>query len=263
MKARISMCLIVMALETHPQYRLILAANRDEFFSRQAQKTHFWGEYPGILAGRDLEQGGTWLGVSQKGMFGAITNYRDPAHHNSALQSRGRIITEYLSGYCSAAEYMGTLSSGGTRYNGFNLIAGDNKEVWYYSNYCDRGQKLKPGIYGLSNSLLDVAWPKVRLVKKKMENLLKTWRGEPEELLLMLADKTLPADSELPSTGVSLEWERRLAPIFIDCRDGYGTRASTILTIAYNGTVNLIERTFFPDGEWEEIAHEFVAAGAC
>lgn len=242
------MCLIIFAYNVHPAYRLILAANRDEFYERPSAPADFWKEVPQLLAGRDLKEGGTWLGVNKNGKFAAVTNYRDPQAFRHNALSRGKLVSRYLSASMSAASYAEKIVRQRNRYNGFNLIFGDNDELFVYSNRADM-QKLKAGIYGLSNRLLDSPWPKVLKGKKVMAGAVNLSGDALEEALFaFLADRKAAPDEKLPSTGVGLEWERLLSPVFIES-PGYGTRSSTVLTIAKNGWVKLIEKNF--DGRKE------------
>ena len=237
------MCLVLFAYNVHPAYRLILAANRDEFYDRPSAPADFWPRHPQVLAGRDLKEKGTWLGVTREGKFAAITNYRDPATLKDGAPSRGKLVSNYLTGVSGAGKYLKKISLLAQQYNGFNLLLGDANDVFVYSN---RGtaQKLPPGVYGLSNRLLDTPWPKVRRGKKMLEAALAEKGDALEEALFtMLADRRVPPDSQLPQTGVNLEWERVLSPVFIES-PVYGTRASTILLIARNSRVKLVEKTY-------------------
>lgn len=239
------MCLIVFAYRCHPASRLVLAANRDEFLERPTAPLglHFGGEP--ILAGRDLRGGGTWLAMDADGRFGAITNYRDPARRLIDAPSRGGIILEYLRSSLPARDFlMSTLAEKAQGYEGFNLLVGDRHELLYFSNISGEVRSLAPGLYGLSNHLLDTPWPKVVRVKDRFADLLAV---DDElcvrEIFAMLADRTCPDDRELPDTGVGLDWERRLAPICISA-PGYGTRSSSLLTIGDDGRAELSERCY-------------------
>ena len=238
------MCLILFSYLTHPAYRLILAANRDEFYDRPTGALAYWPDHPEILAGRDLKGNGTWLGVSRTGKIAAITNYRDPAALMPNAPSRGILIRDYLAGHSSARNYLEAVSQNGQRYNGFNLIAGDMGGLYYTSNRSPGVQQLGRGIYGISNHLIDTAWPKVQRGKTL---LLDQFNGRQkinaEKVLDILADRWQPPDAELPETGVGLEWERILAPRFIVSPD-YGTRSSSVVLIDQSGQVTFIERTF-------------------
>lgn len=239
------MCLIVFAHRYHHRYRLVLAANRDEFLERPTAPLGL--HYPDlpILAGHDLRGGGTWLALAANGRFGAITNYRDPARHLIDAPSRGGIILEYLRSSLPARDYlMSTLAEKAQDYEGFNLLLGDGHELLYFSNVSGEVRPLAPGLYGLSNHLLDTPWPKVERVKERFADLLATddELGD-EEIFAMLADRTCPDDRELPDTGVGMDWERRLAPICISA-PGYGTRSSSLLTIRDDGRARFSERCY-------------------
>ena len=242
------MCLIAFAYNVHPSYRLILAANRDEFYERPSSSADFWKDHPKILGGRDLKNGGTWLGVTRDGKFAAVTNFRDPSSLKSGAPSRGILVSRYLAGRRKAGDYLKKISPDVHQYNGFNMLAGDDDDLFVFSN---RGQmhKLEPGIYAVSNHLLDTPWPKVTRVKKMLKSALDK-KGDPleAELFVLLADRRIPPDNKLPSTGIGLEWERLLSTIFIDS-PVYGTRSSTVLLIGKNRRVRFVEKVF--DGQKE------------
>jgi uncharacterized protein with NRDE domain len=244
-----NMCLILFAYKVHPSYNLILAANRDEFYERPSSAAEFWEDAPQVLAGRDLQEGGTWMGIDRAGRFAAITNYRDPASWKNNAPSRGGLVSSYLCGNQSADDYLGKISRQAQLYNGYNLIVGDRHELLTYSNRGER-QKLNPGIYGLSNHLLNTSWPKVSRGKKLLAATLNKKGVELEdELFAVLADRKIPADDKLPDTGIGLEWERVLSSIFIES-PVYGTRSSTILLIGKNGRVKFVEKVY--DGNPQE-----------
>ena len=245
-----AMCIILFALETHPRYRLILASNRDEFFDRPTAPAGFWEEAPDILAGRDLRGGGTWLGITRSGRFSALTNYRDPASVRKGAPSRGGLLSRFLRGTASPARFLEDLIAKDPGYNGFNLLLGDNRDLYWYSNRAERPVRLEPGIHALSNALLDTPWPKAVRGKKAFEEALQADTGpSTEDLFRLLADRTPPPDKALPRTGVPLERERFLSPVFIAGAD-YGTRASTVLFVDRNDRVTFTERTFGPQGEY-------------
>jgi uncharacterized protein with NRDE domain len=238
------MCLILFSVNTQPGFRLILAANRDEFYARPTRPLSIWSDVPDVYGGRDLEKGGTWLGISRRGRLAALTNFRDPAHRLPQAPSRGLLINGFLTGDAPPADYLEQLQKTAHYYNGFNLLTGDQTGLWYYSNRGNGIVKLQQGFYGLSNHLLDTEWPKVSQGKKRLEDLLRRGDGwDTEDLFTLLADRTVAADRELPDTGVGLEWERTLSPLFITSPD-YGTRSSTVLLIENSGEVTLLERSF-------------------
>jgi len=236
------MCLILLAWQTHPDFPLVVAANRDEFFVRPSAPADFWTERPDILAGRDLQAGGTWLGVSRGQRFSALTNYREGAKQRSDAPSRGALVAGFLAGESSAEAYLEALSRLGADYNGFNLFVGDGQRLGYYSNRNSGTQWLSPGIYGLSNHLLDTPWPKLSLAKTAFSEAL-TKLPESDPFFELLADQEIVPDTHLPETGVPLEWERILSAVFVNSPD-YGTRASTLLTMHRSSQVKLIERSF-------------------
>jgi uncharacterized protein with NRDE domain len=242
------MCLILFAYNIHPSYRLILAANRDEFYDRPSTPADFWIKHPQVLAGLDLKAKGTWLGVTKEGKFAAITNYRDPASWKTEAPSRGKLVSRYLTGASNPEKYLKSISKKAHAYNGFNFLLGDLKDLFVYSNRGET-QKLSDGIYGLSNRLLETPWPKVKRGKKLLKAAL-TQKGEEleEALFALLADRHVPPDSQLPQTGLNLEWERILSPMFITSPI-YGTRSSTILLIGNNKSIKFIEKVY--DGESE------------
>ena len=253
------MCLILLALDSHPDYSLIVAANRDEFYDRPTAPAAFWSDAPSILAGRDLQAGGTWLGIDRRGRFAAVTNYRQGQREPAAPRSRGHLVRDFLTSSIDAEEYMRGVERDADSYNGFNLLAGDSRRLCYFSNREGRTRQLSPGVYGLSNHLLDTAWPKVVSGKTALEALVRN--AEPElieALLALLFDRTRPSDDLLPRTGVGEEWERLLSSAFI-ASNAYGTRSSTIVLVARNARVTFVERTFAAGGSPGELRRfEFV-----
>ena len=237
------MCLIFLALERHPRHRVILAANRDEFHERPTAAMTFWPEAPDILAGRDLAAGGTWLGIHRSGRWAALTNYRDPSAHRNDAASRGGLIAPFLTGSETAEAYLASVAPLANRYNGFNLLADDGCGVAYLSSRTGVVEALGPGIYGLSNHLLNTPWPKVAAGKVRFQQLVTPDVVSEEKLMDMLADRTAPPDASLPDTGVGIKWERRLGAIFI-ASAVYGTRCSTVMRLDRSGLVNVVERTY-------------------
>lgn len=238
------MCLILLSYDSHPTCRLIVAANRDEFFARPTAPASFWDDAPQVLAGRDLKEGGTWLGITRSGRFAALTNFRDPRSYQGMAPSRGKLVSNFLLGTMTAADYLAQLRQEGDAYNGFNLIFGEGERLWYFSNRSDLPPSLSAGIHGLSNHLLDTPWPKVTRGRKSLARLCAEESApSPEKLFALLADRTHPPDNLLPETGVGLERERLLSPLFIKSPN-YGTRASTLLLIDRQGEVTFMERTF-------------------
>jgi uncharacterized protein with NRDE domain len=242
------MCLVLLALDSHPDYSLIIAANRDEFYDRPTAPAAFWTEAPLVLAGRDLKAGGTWLGIDRHGRLAAVTNYRQGERESPASRSRGQLVSDFLTGDTGALEHVQKVRSEAGLYNGFNLIVSDPWGSFYYSNREGRVRSLAPGMYGLSNHLLDTPWPKVASSKAAFGALLKGGASElTAELFALLSDRRHPADGLLPSTGVSQDWERLLSSAFIASSD-YGTRSSTVVLVGRDGSIVFVERSFGPGG---------------
>lgn len=245
------MCLVLFAYDPGSERPLVVAANRDEFYARPALGAHFRETSPGLLAGRDLSAGGTWLGVHRRGRFATVTNFAEEGPSEAPL-SRGVLPEAFLSGDTGAHRYAHELH--GARYRGFNLLLWDGTALVYTSN---RGhtQDLDAGVYGLANAELGADWPKVRRGRMLLQNLLETGPS-PEALLDLLADRTVPPDSELPRRGRPLDFERRVASCFIAGED-YGTRASTAV-IVERGRIRFAEQEYGPGGErLEHRAFEF------
>lgn len=237
------MCLILLSYDDHPTYQLVVAANRDEFFERPTAPAKFWSDHPHVLAGRDEVAGGTWMGITRQVHWAAITNYRDPTPQVDAPRSRGHLVADYLKEPTNPADYLDRVADEASRYNGFNLLVGTPGELRYYSNRDGAVRPLAPGLYGLSNHLLDTGWPKVERGRRRLRALLQQERVEPEALFALLHDTTQPDDERLPDTGIGLAGERVLSPMFIESED-YGTRSSTVLLLDRTGHVTFVERTF-------------------
>ena len=252
------MCLILTALDSHPDYSLVVGANRDEFYDRPTAAAAFWPESPWILGGRDLKAGGTWLGIDRRGRFAAVTNYRQGEREPAAQRSRGLLVSDYLAADIDVHSHIDRVERDAARYNGFNLIAGDARELLYFSNREGRTRALGPGIYGLSNHLLDTAWPKVTSSKSTLHALLSGGGSELiPNLFALLSDRREAADEALPRTGISLGWERLLSSAFVASRE-YGTRSSTVVLIGRDGGVMFVERSFGPGGAPAgEVRYEF------
>lgn len=243
------MCLLLFSFNKHPDYPVILAANRDEFFERPTEAASFWKDYPSILAGRDLRKSGSWMGVNKDGRIAAVTNYREPSQNKADAISRGALVSEYLQGNESAEDYIQKVMLQSHAYDEFNLLVGDKQSLLFFCSVEEDYQTLKPGLYGISNGKLDSPWPKVEKGKAALGNIIHaSEKPEAEKLFELLADKKIAADSELPSTGVSIEWERRLSPLFVNS-EGYGTRSSTVLLIDRQGEVFFSERSFDNEGQ--------------
>ena len=242
------MCLIVFAWKFIPGAPLIAAANRDEFYDRPAVAAGVWPEHPQVYAGRDLKGGGSWMGITADGpagpKFAALTNVRGPHERRLDAPSRGALVADYLAGDLRAPDYIARLAATANAYNGFNLVLGDRDNLYWFSNRgggdARNGEPLAPGIYGLSNGLLDAPWPKVLRSKAQFASLL--CQGAPEDAYFeMLADTTRAADVRLPDTGIAIELERVLSAICIET-PGYGTRSSTVVRLFADAPAELHER---------------------
>ena len=252
------MCVLLLSLGQHPKYPLVVAANRDEFLARPTQAAGFWQDAPQVLAGRDLLQGGTWLGITRNGRFAALTNFRDPPAKRDDRPSRGHLITAFLRGNETPTAYVGQLATHAHEYNGFSLIVGHGAEFCYYANLEPEPRMLAPGLYGLSNHLLDTPWPKVVRGKQAMADLMSADNGpDAERLFAILADRAPADEAELPGTTVGHERELWLSPLFVSGPE-YGTRSSTVLWIGSQGEVTFIERTFQDGPEhYSTVEHRF------
>ena len=242
------MCLIVFAWQVVPGAPLIAAANRDEYYDRPAAAAGAWPEHPKVYAGRDLKGGGSWMGITQEGRhgarFAALTNIRGPQERREEAPSRGALVADFLAGELDAEHYIAKIAHGAGAYNGFNLVLGDRERLFWFSNRgADderNGKQLAPGIYGISNSLLDAPWPKVVRTKAQFASLL--CQGAPEDAYFeMLADTTRAPDLRLPDTGIALDLERVLSAVCIETA-GYGTRTSTVVKLWADAPAELHER---------------------
>ena len=240
------MCLILLAHGAHPDYPLVIAANRDEYYERPTAKAAFWEDHPQVLAGRDLECMGTWLGITRTGRFAALTNFRDPRERKTVAPSRGRLVSDFLVSNQEPRAYLEDVASRAQDYNGFNLLAGDVEGVYYFSSRAGAVQAVAPGIHGLSNHLLDTPWPKVERGKQRLQQALADEPGT-DALLELLHDREPAAASALPDTGVGTELERVLSPALI-VSPQYGTRASTAVLFARDGAISFSERTILRGG---------------
>lgn len=259
------MCIAFILWQCHPCYRLYLASNRDELLSRPTLPAHWWTEH-GILGGKDLCLGGTWLGCTKNGRLALLTNVREPATDSSTL-SRGELTTLFLQSSKSPAEYAEEVFVTGNKYNGFNLLLADlcTGNMAYVSNRPEKKpvlmQEVLPGFHVLSNESLDSPWPKALRGQMKLEELIaKAGKSEisTEHVINeILKDVTKAEDSALPRTGYPLDWEHKLSSIFVDCeteKGHYGTRSMAIVSVLHDGGVVLHER-FLEDGVWKE--HDF------
>jgi uncharacterized protein with NRDE domain len=242
------MCLILVAFKAHPTYPLLLAANRDEFFARPTLPAAAWSESSDVVGGRDLDKGGSWLAVSAAGRLAAVTNFRDGARRKTGTRSRGLLVKDFVLADEPPTSFLAEIHAARESYDGFNLLVAADGSLYHYANVSGVISEVAPGVHGLSNDLLDTPWPKVERGKLQLERLL----GAPRDALIdglftILHDTYVPADEALPSTGVSLEWERLLASAFIST-SAYGTRACTVVLVDGAGAVTFIERNFAPGG---------------
>lgn len=240
------MCLIAFAWNVHPRWRLVLAGNRDEFHARPSEPLAHWPHSP-IMAGRDLQAGGTWLGVTAAGRCAVVTNVRDPRASGDG-ESRGLLVSDFLAGTGTAQAEAERLLARAAAYRPFNLLLFDRRQAMFVGNRpAPHGRALEAGIHALSNADLDTPWPKVLAVCRRMQAWAAQAAGDPLALFAALADERVAADAQLPDTGIGLEYERRLSAAFIR-GELYGTRASTVVAIAHDGSGMIVERSFGPTG---------------
>lgn len=254
------MCLALIALDAHPQLRLVIAANRDEFHARAAVAAHCWDD--GTLAGVDLEGGGTWFGVTRAGRWALVTNYREGVPRDPNAPSRGGLVTRALAERTPPLVCAANIAADGRRYHGYNLLLGEVANAAYTSNRASGAVALEAGIHGLSNHLLDTPWPKVVQAKERLIRCLASDDVDVESLFTLLADRNQAEPAALPATGITPEWERLLSSAFIvDTR--YGTRCSTVFTLGRDGSARFVERSFDAQGLLTgEIAHQFARGTA-
>lgn len=236
------MCLILLAQDAHPEYPLVFAGNRDEFYDRPTATAAFWDDAPHVLGGRDLKAGGTWLGVTRRGHWATVTNVRDQRPRREDAPSRGHLVADYLKDEPAPEAYLRSVQANADRYNGFNLLVGTPEETFYLSNRDGSPRPVADGVHGMSNAQLDDPWPKVERGTSRMRAVLDD-QITAEGLLDLLDDRRPAPDDALPETGVGRDTERMLSPPFIE-GEKYGTRASTVLLVHRSGTVTFVERTF-------------------
>ncbi|MDD2159966.1 NRDE family protein [Pseudomonas sp. MIL19] len=240
------MCLIVLAWRPGHAQPLLVAANRDEFYARPSQPLAEWPEAPGVFAGRDVQAGGTWLGVGPNGRFAAITNIRNLSLPQGA-RSRGELPLAFLGGELNTADFLQHLKAQSSNYSGFNLLLGDSQQLWHFNSQEQRATALAEGVHGVSNADLNTPWPKLLRTKHALQRELPA--PYPQRLFSLLADPTQAADTELPQTGIGLTSERLLSSAFI-ASPAYGTRASTVLIVNADGSRQLLERSFGVNGAY-------------
>ncbi len=248
------MCLILFSYKDHPKYKLALAANRDEFYARPTESAHWRPEAPEVLAGKDLQAGGGWLGLSKGGRIAALTNFRGGNHKPAEPPSRGEIVSDFLFEKHPVENYLHLLEGKGKNYQGFNVVLGEIDQLFYYSNMSQQSKPIEPGVHGLSNHLLDTPWPKVRTGCATLAQIFNdldenaTDQNTASLLFEMLKNEKIAPDADLPSTGVGLELERVLSPLFIQS-PVYGTRASTVVLVDHENNVYFEERSYVPQTE--------------
>jgi len=248
------MCLILFALQQHKDYPLIVIANRDEFYARPTRPAHWWDDHAQIFAGRDLTAQGTWMGVTRQGRFAAVTNVREPGGMSPGERSRGDLTREFLQNAIAARDYLEQLQPEQHRYSGFNLLVGDENELWFSSNRQPGIRKIEPGVYGVSNGAFDEPWPKLKTGKQALAHTLQT-TTDSEQLMQILGDKDQVADHLLPETGVETSMERLLSSRFIHSAE-YGTRASTLIRYSDRNSIEFIEKNYDADGSQGEPVFE-------
>lgn len=240
------MCLIALAWRAVPGYALVVAANRDEYHARPTAPAAFWHDVPDLFAGRDLQDGGTWMGVHRAGRFAALTNHRNPALVRGAPRSRGHLVAGFLDADAAPCDYAARVGDARSQYNGFNLLTGDLDTLWYAASHDDPPAAVDPGFHALSNARLDTPWPKATGLVRDLEQAV---RHRPEEdclvtrLLDALADRDPPPDALLPDTGIGIERERRLGSRRI-VDPVYGTRSSAVLLLRGDGSMRYDEVSF-------------------
>ncbi len=247
------MCLILLGWQAAAEYPLIVAANRDEFHARPTRPAQVWPEIePALIAGQDLQAGGTWMGITAGGRFAAVTNYREAAQTQSSL-SRGQLVTDFLQGSQTAEQYARVIHAEGPRYAGFNLLVADHQQLLHISNRSPAVTRISPGIHGLSNASLNTPWPKVQDGKAQLQQVINR-QVDHQPLQDILADQEIAGDDQLPSTGVALELERLLSARKI-VSPGYGTRSSTTLLLSTEGQINFYEQRYAASGDPDGHSH--------
>ncbi len=253
------MCLIAFALDAHEEFALLVAANRDEFYDREAAPAAWWSDRPEVYGGRDCRAGGSWLAVDRNGRVAAVTNVREPVPASGA-RSRGELVGDFVGGSIAPSAYAASVLARANDYAGFNLLLFDLSSTTPALFVSNRGPRrlvtIDPGVHGLSNGALDADWPKVRRLSACLSQAMREAASAVEAALLpALADRSRPTDDELPDTGVGLDRERALAPAMIVLPElGYGTRASSILAVRRNGQVEMLERSWSPEDPSPRVA---------
>ena len=247
------MCLILFSHQAESRFPLVVAANRDELYSRPTRPADFWPDSESataVLAGKDLLAGGTWLGITRGGRFAAVTNIRDPSQAEQKARSRGELTLGFLQDSSSPGEFSAQVQSRFGEYAGFNLLVGDRESMYYMNNFENVREELAPGVYGLSNGLLNSPWPKVERGRALLTQMLDADHSpDTDKLLRMMNDRTEAADAELPDTGVPRALERILSSSFIYNPDrSYGTLCSTAIIVDANGNCRFAEQNYNAKG---------------
>ncbi|WP_373446059.1 NRDE family protein [Salinicoccus bachuensis] len=250
------MCLIIFQKNSHPDYKLIVAANRDEFYERPTASAGFWQDHPEVLAGRDLSKGGTWLGLTKSGRFAAVTNIRKPGMDGTDKKSRGALVSGYLTGHTSPEQFLGSLEAEKDDYSGFNLLVGDQNDLFYLNNDGTSVEGVPDGTHGLSNHHLNTPWPKVVKGRSRLGEYLQSEGAmDPDVIFDILADSE-EAEDNLPDTGLPKPLERKLSSPFISTPE-YGTRSSTVILIDHEDNATFIERNFSKGVQTDEQRYSF------
>ncbi|MGA9854944.1 MAG: NRDE family protein [Gammaproteobacteria bacterium] len=243
------MCLLVFAWKSHPEYALVFAGNRDELHARPAAPAGFWEHSNRVVGGRDLQAGGTWLGITSGGRFAVVTNYRTGLNPQKAPRSRGELTADFLHSEIPGDTYIHAVTERAHDYGAFSLIVGDHNALWYFSNRGEPEPRMvSPGVHGLSNHLLDTPWPKVTRSIAHMQTLVKTQTLTNDTLFFLLAERTPAADAQLPDTGIGRKRERQVSPVFV-VNPVYGTRCSSVIFLHADGQARFAERRFDAAGQ--------------
>jgi uncharacterized protein with NRDE domain len=250
------MCLCLFAINEHDEFPFILIANRDEYRKRPAAKAAFWDDNSDILAGRDLEGMGTWLGTNKSGKIAFLTNYRHPDFFNRKGPTRGKLVSNFLTSDIDAESYLNGIEKP-EAYNGFNLVVGTAEKLFFYSNVENKIKPIDSGVHGLSNAFLNTSWPKVDDGKTKLKTAIESNSLDSHNLFSILHDSSFATEEELPETGIGKEFEKVLSAKFINTPD-YGTVCSTVIKIDSNGTTFFEEKTFDKEGqEIEKVEYQY------
>jgi uncharacterized protein with NRDE domain len=241
------MCILFISIKQHKEYPLIILANRDEFHERQTIVANFWKEHPSLFAGKDLQEGGTWLGVAKNARISALTNHRNISLHKEGRISRGHLVRDYLTSNKNPNEYLEYLTKSKDNYNPYNILIGDLESLYVYNNVSNQIDKLENGFHGLSNAYLNSPWAKLNRGIAKLKSYILTGKMNTEDLFSIMKDETKAPDNLLPDTGVGIEKERFLSSIFINS-PVYGTRSTAILLFDNKNKIHFSERTYDPKG---------------